>query len=87
MQPIHINVDASGTEWVQINVNASGTEWGDFTAEEIINAVETAAAEYAARYNLAITVNVCTTPQKNTSRAAKEIFDAAWFALTGELAD
>jgi hypothetical protein len=71
---------------IQINVNTSGTEWGDFTAEEIIGAVETAAAEYAARHNRPITVNVCTVPQKNTSPAAKEIFGAAWFALTGELA-
>ncbi len=71
---------------IQINVNISGTEWGDFTAEEIVNAVETAAAQYAARYNRSITVNVCTVPQKNTSPAAKEIFGAAWFALTGELA-
>jgi hypothetical protein len=71
---------------IQINVNISGTEWGDFTAEEIIAAVETAAAEYAARYGRPVTVNVCTVPQKNTSRAAKEIFGAAWFALTGELA-
>jgi hypothetical protein len=71
---------------IQINVNISGTEWGDFTAEEITGAVETAAAEYAARYGRPVTVNVCTVPQKNTSPAAKEIFGAAWFALTGELA-
>ena len=75
---------------IEINVNASGTEWGDFTAEEIINAVETAAAEYAARTGhdvWLVTVNTYDVSQRNTSPAAKEIFGAAWFALTGELAD
>ena len=70
---------------IQINVNTSGTEWGGFSHEEIIAAVETAASEYATRTGIPVTINAYTVPQRNTSAAAEKIFNAAWFALTGEL--